>query len=205
MIQIRNLSSYRIGVASSYIGVQGRPLYVGLGPSDLAVIMNEELRHWGDGAKADLASYVQRGHLQVDDLTDVHVTYDLRYAPATFGAFDLPSACDTADEIRNVYNEHIASLAFHTIADVANPELTAKPATLVQLTAFIVSFQANYNAHRTQAGVHPNNDVVNVAAAPTGTLLQDIAALRELYGLFNKHRKQSVAGTTLTPVAIITY
>jgi len=205
MIQIRNISTYKVGLSSSYIGVQGRPLYIGLGPTDISIFSNEELKHWGDGAKADLASYVQRGQLQVDELTDVHVVYDLRHAPQTFGAFDLISACDTADELRLVYNEHIASLAFHSTADVANPEILAKPTTLPLLTAFIVSFQGNYNAHRTQVGVHVNNDVVNIAAAATGTITQNIQALREMYGLFNKHRKQSTAGVTLTPTAIITY
>lgn len=209
MIKIQNISDYKIGISSSYVGTQGRPLYIGLAPSLHVEMTQEELKKWGTGAKEDLASYVQRGQLIVTTMVAVHIVDDLGNVPAPFGAFDLPSACNTADDIRNAYNKHLLSLAVHGAQDLANPEVLAEPTTLPLLTAFIASFQANYTAHiALGAATHTVADAWNpLVPAPTGTLDQDIAALRELYGRFGGHKRQSnSAGTTiLDPNSIIAY
>jgi hypothetical protein len=209
MIKVQNISPYKIGISSSYVGTQGRPLYIGLEPSLHMQMTQEELKKWGNGAKADLASYVQRGQLLVTTMTAVHVVDDLGNVPAPFGAFDLQSAYDTADDLRNVYNTHLLSLAVHGAQDLANPETLAKPGSLALLTAFITSFQGNYTAHiALGAATHTVADSWNpLVPAPVGTLDQNIAALRELYGRFSGHKKQSnpAGTTTLNPNDIITY
>lgn len=205
MLEIRNISSYCVGISSSYMGAQGRPLYIKLNPGQNKQITQEELKKWGSGSKSDLASYMQRGQIEVVELTAVHIVDDLGHAPAPFGAFDLPSACNTADDIRNAYNKHIISLAVHSISDAGNLETTAKPASLVALTLFIGSLQANYNAHRVSAGVHPNNDVLNPTTLIPGTLVQNIAALQEIYSLFKMHKLQSISGIILNTNQVINY
>ena len=209
MIKIQNISPHRVGISSSYTGTQGRPLYIGLGPWLHMEMTQEELKKWGAGAKADLASYVQRGELLVTTMTAVHVVDDLGNVPAPFGAFDLQSSYDTADDLRNVYNAHLLSLAVHGAQDLANPEVLVKPTSLGLLTAFLTSFQGNYTAHiALGAATHTIADTWNpLAPAPVGTLDQNMQALRELYGLFGGHKKQSNSAgtTTLNPNDIITY
>jgi len=208
MVEIFNPSQYRVGLSSSYTGAQGRPLYIGLGPSELKRLTQEELRNWGDGSKADLAGYVQRGILQVTQLTALHIVDDLGNKPAQFGAFDLPSACDTADDIRNAYNGHIVSANIHLAPDLANLETLGKPTTLPLLTAFIVSLQGNFNTHLgLGAATHVVADIWNTVAAATGTLAQNIDALKELDWKFRQHKRQwnPPAGVVLNPNQIITY
>lgn len=205
MIEIRNVSPYRIGVSSSYMGAQGRPLYIGINPGEAKQITQEELKKWGGGSKADLASYMQRGEVTVVELTNVHIVDDLGHTPAPFGAFDLPSALITADDIRNAYNAHIVSLAVHNLADTGNLENSLAPVDLATLTLFIGSLQTKYNLHRTSAGIHPNNDIINATTLVGGTLPLNIAALKQLHGLVGKHKKQSTAGVTKNPNQIINY
>jgi len=205
MIEIRNTSTYRVGVASSYMGAQGRPIYIGLGPGQTRQITQEELKKWGAGSKSDLASYMQRGELEVVELTNVHIVNDLGHLPAPFGAFDLPSALSTADDIRNAYNAHIVSLAVHSLADTGNLETSAAPTNLAALVIFIGALQGKYDAHRTAAGVHPNNDVVNATTVVAATLPQCIDALRELHGLFRMHKHQIISGIVLNTNQVINY
>lgn len=208
MIEIFNPSEYRIGLSSSYTGVQGRPLYMELGPSEIKRLTQNELRNWGTGSKSDLAGYVQRGILQVTQITALHIIDDLGNKPAPFGAFDLISACNTADDIRNAYNEHVVSANVHLAPDLVNIEVLAKPTTLVLLTAFIISLQGKFNAHLgLGAATHVVADAWNTTAAPTGTLPQNITALKDLYWKFHQHKRQAnpPAGVVLNPNQIITY
>jgi len=206
MIVVRNISEYRVGISSSYQGAHGRPLYMNLGPNDMRYMNDDDLKNWGPGAKETLASYVQNGTLQVDEVPIVHEAEDQGHKVPKFSAMDVDSACLYSDELRKVYNAHASNGGVHTAADTTNLETTAVPTNLATLTAFIVSFQGNYNTHIALGASHPNPDTYNGAAAPTGTLTQDIDALRELQAVFTMHKKQTVPpGTTLTVPQIITY
>ena len=208
MVEIHNVSQYRVGLSTSYLGAQGRPLYIGLGPTQIKQITKEELSNWGDGSKSDLAGYVQHGVLKVTELTSVHLVDDLGNKLEPVTATTLLEAYDTADTIRTVYNTHILSLAVHGLPDLANVESLAKPTTLPLLTAFITSLQGNYNAHILLGPTtHDVADIWNSVVAATGTLAQNILALHELYGRFRQHQLQSdpTGSTVLNPNQIITY
>jgi hypothetical protein len=208
MVEIHNVSQYRVGLSSSYLGAQGRPLYIGLGPTQIKQITQEELRNWGDGSKADLAGYVQHGVLKVTELTSVHLVDDLGNPLEPVTAVSLQEAYDTADTIRIAYNAHIVSLAVHGVPDLANIESLAKPTTLLLLTAFIASLQGNFNAHiALGVATHDVADAWNPVVAVTGTLAQNILALRELYARYRSHQIQSdpLGSTVLNPNQIIAY
>jgi hypothetical protein len=208
MIQIRNIATYRVGVGSSYMGGQGRPLYIGLGPNDSVKMSQEELKKWPNGAKEDLASYVQRGLLQVSTFNNVHIVDDKGHKLPTYTACNLGSAIEIAVGFRDVYNAHVVNRGVHSTADTGNVDITAVPTNLATLTAFITAVQGAYDTHLTQAGVHPNNDVLNATTVvPDGTLVVNLDALRELYGLFDMHKRQGIAtgAAVLNPNQIIAY
>jgi hypothetical protein len=207
MIVVRNISSYRVGISSSYNGAHGRPLYLNLGPNDSKRMNGAYLKDWGPGAKEALASYAQNGTIQVDELPSVHEAEDLAHEVPTFYPVDLNAVNLYADALRDVYNAHIIDESFHTAADTLNAEILAAPTDLLTLTAFIVSFQGNFNAHIVLATAHPNPDTVNGVVALTGTLPQNIAALQELTYRFSMHKRQGLpaGAVTLTVPQIINY
>jgi len=206
MLQIQNVGNSLISFSTSYLGAQGRPLYIKLQPEAWTTILQNELKNWPPGAKQNLASYVQKGQLTVRPLTICHVVNDEGNIPPEFGAFDLPSALRTASDLKTIFNDHLLSVAVHSAQDTANLMTTADPIDLPTLIAFIGNFQIDFNAHILVGAAHPNPDIVNGVVVVAADLPTSILALKELYGRFDAHKRHTLSiGTPLNPPAIITY
>jgi len=205
MLQIRNIGDYFISFSTSYTGAQGRPLYIKLKSGEVAFIMQEELRNWPSGVKQNVADYVQKGQLLVNEAICVHVVNDEGHIPTEFAAFDEPSAISTMMGFVEAYNEHVLSEAVHTAQDAGNMITGATPTDLATLLLYITAAQGQFNAH-IAAGVHPNADVLNAVSTLHTDLPTAIAAIKEFYGRFSGHKKQfSAGGPILNPGAIIAY
>jgi hypothetical protein len=209
MLQIQNISDYLVSFAASYQGGQGRPLYVKLGPGEHTLITQAELANWPMGTKQNLASYVQRALLRVNEATCSHTAIDKGHLLPEFDVFNLETALDRAALVKSVINEHMLDPALHTAADTANLITVADPTDLATLITFFTSAltgaTAQFNAHIGNA-VHPVADISNTVAIVPTDLDSSILALRELEGRFGGHKRELPAGgTVLSPPAIIAY
>lgn len=205
MLMVKNISEYGISVMTSEFAGQGRPYVLYLKPGKFQYMLQDQLKVWPHGGKQDLAAYVQKGVLEVKELSAVHVATDESSTP-TFASNDLATALTDAVIIRDNYNAHIGNTAFHTAVDAANVSVLAPPTTLPLLIAFITDLQGKYDAHILLA-IHPTPDAWNPTAAGVPIdLPTSLVALRELFALVAQHKEQKVTlGAALTPQQIITY
>lgn len=98
----------------------------------------------------------------------------------------LATSRTLARDIYPIYVLHIADTLAHDAADSTNTIAFGLPAaseSLANLITWANQAKAAYNAHRTQASVHPLNDTVNIVTASDATdqsslntLLNDIKA-----------------------------
>jgi hypothetical protein len=215
MLQIRNVADFPVLVSTSYMGGQGRPLYIKLGPGEHKLVGQEEVGKWPNGAKENLAESMQMGHLVVNELTAVHSPKDDGHVLPEFSACNLGSAIVTAagtwsnvtgrtEGWSDVYNAHVLNQAVHSAPDTANMMTLARPTDLTTLVAYVTAMKAKFNAH-IGAGVHANADTVNTIGLPVPADLPTcIESLGQLYGRFNVHKKQfSASGAWLTPDDVI--
>lgn len=206
MLVVKNISEYGISVMTSDAAGQGRPNVLYLKPGKWQNMMQAQLKKWPHGAKMDMATCVQKGVLEVKPLTQVHVAEDQSSTP-TFNSNNLASALTDAVVVRDNYNEHLANVAFHLIADTLNDSTIVAPTTLPLLIVFLTDLRAKFNLHLAAAGVHPSNDVKNtiLAAVPTD-LPTSLTVLREIFAKLAQHKEQGLlAGIALTPQTIINY
>ncbi len=217
MLQVRNVADFPVMVSTSFMGGQGRPLYIKLQPGEHKLIGQEELKKWPEGSKENLAESMQMGHLLVNELVAVHTPKDDGHVLPKLTACNLGSALiASAGEWSNVtgktdgwsdiYNAHILNRAVHSAADSANEMILARPTDLATLVAYVVVMKTKFNAH-IGAGVHATADGENTIGLPVPADLPTcIQSLRQLYGRFDAHKKQfSAGGAWLTPDAIIAY
>ena len=206
MLEIHNISSYRVSVMTGGSGGSNRPNVINLGPGERQMMMKAELHAWTLSSKQDLSRYVQMSTLQIKELDSVHVGRDMAVAPV-YTALTLESAIDTAISFRDAWNLHLKS-GVHIAEDTTNVMTFSNPETLPVLAAFISSQQVKYTAHIPSVVFHAKTDIINVLTPIVpGTLATCIAALKELFAKFEKHKRQ-VAGTVappLTPATILTY
>lgn len=87
------------------------------------------------------------------------------------------------------YEAHRASDTHHVIADAVNIIVAPQPATnLAEAEALINDIKAKYNLHRSQAGVHDNNDAGNaVSSADASDLATLVTLVNEVKSDFNAH------------------
>jgi len=215
LYEITNVSDKRVAVSSR----EYRPLHFSLGPGERIGVLIEDLKRWSQWGKQDLAEYVQKGFLQIEARDTVHVVQDKAHrlplsTSGRSGATGLTTAVDRANLFKAVYNAHIPSTLFHSVADgvntITSPDVdpTDTPATqLTDMITLLTEAQLDYDAHRTQAGVHVVDDTTNATALVAPVDLDTcIGVLDELYALFNSHLAwfYDAAAAPLTPVDIIT-
>lgn len=76
----------------------------------------------------------------------------------------------------------------HTAANTTNATAAPKAANLATAITLANELKADFNAHRSQAGVHPNNDGTNaVAAADATNLASLLTLLNEIKANLNAH------------------
>jgi len=226
MLQIRNVADFPVMVSTSYMGGQGRPLYVKVAPGDHALVAQEDLKKWPNGAKENLAESMKMGHLVVNELEAVHYPKDdghklPEYIACTLGSAILniagsapwnigvstPPPPPTVAGFAQVYEAHVLNAGVHNAPDAANivPVATPYPTDLPSLIVYVVAVQTAYDAH-IAAAVHANADTFNATSVVPADLPTSIQAIEELYGLFNAHKKQfSAPGALLTPNQVIAY
>jgi len=220
MLQIRNVADFPVLVSTSYMGGQGRPIYIKLQPGENKLVGQQEVGKWPSGAKENLAESMQMGHLVVNELTAVHYPKDDGHVLPEFVACNLGSAIltvagagwdgvtmppqETVTGFVDVYNAHAVNVGPHSAADLANVwPSTPRPTDLPSLILYVVGLQAAYDAHII-AAVHANADVFNATTVVPADLPTCIQAIRELYGLFDAHKQQFAAGGPwLTPNDVI--
>ncbi len=205
MLQIQNIGEYFISMSTSYMGGQGRPLYIKLRSGTVTFIQQAELSNWPGGAKQNLADYVQKGQLRVNEAVCVHNVVDEGHTLPPQGAFDEASAITSILAFADVYNAHVLNDSIHTAKDPGNAILGPAPTDVATLLVYITAAQGKFNAH-IAAGVHPNADILNAVSAAHIDLPTAIDAIKEFYGRFDGHKKQlSAGGPVLSPGAIIAY
>jgi len=206
MLEIRNISKYRVSVMTGDSGGSNRPNVINLGPDEHQLMMQAELTAWTDSAKQSLAEYVQMSTLRIKELTSVHVGQDMYIAPE-FTAMNLDSAIDTAVSFRNVWNIHLKS-GVHKAEDTTNVMVLPDPTDLTELIAFLTAQRAFYIAHLPSTVFHSVADLVNVLTAGIPTDLDTcIVLMVDLFARFDKHKRQAVdsLAAPLTPAAVLTY
>jgi hypothetical protein len=215
MILIQNISPVeRVVFSTSSDDEAGRPLRIELGPGDAQLIMKEQLRKWPIHAKSRFAELVEHGSLAVLTMNATHVAPD-RTKRVTFSSFDLRSCVIDVINFKTEYNIHIASTAFHTLADTTNPitspdpDLTDPPATqLADVITLLTEAQTDYNAHLLLGASHPFTDLVNDVAVVVPTdLPTSISSLSALVRRLNLHKLHKVTdgSDALTPIEILNF
>jgi len=206
MLEIQNICDYRVSVMTGDSGGSNRPNVINLGPGDKMTMMKEELKAWTMGARQDLSRCVQISSLRITELNSVHVGKDMASKP-DYTAFTLQSTIDTAVAFKDAWNLHLKS-GVHIAEDLTNDMTLADPTTLPLLILYIAAQQGFYTAHIADATFHVAGDAVNtITPIVASDLPTSIAALKELFAKFEKHKRQVAgAGTApLTPTGILTY
>jgi len=107
-------------------------------------------------------------------------------------------ACTTANEIKAVYNAHLASTTYHTAADTWNTATSADATDLASLLVLANEIRGDYAKHRILVGggpVHGSADTVHATTAPIATdLTTAVALLRDITTQFYGH-KVDTSGT----------
>jgi hypothetical protein len=222
MLKIRNVADFPVMVSTSYMGGQGRPIYVKIPPGGHRLIGQEAVKKWPNGAKENLAESMQMGHLLVNEVTAVHSPKDDGHVLPEFIACNLGSAILNAAGQRwdgvsplppppkikgfvDVYNEHVLNAAVHT-APGTNVVTAAAPTDLATLIVYLTAVKAAFDAHLAAAPPHATADGKNVLGAAPTDLPTCIAFITQLYQKFNAHKNEySANGAFLTPDAVIAY
>jgi len=107
-------------------------------------------------------------------------------------------ACTTANEIKAVYNAHLASTTYHTAADAVNVLASPDATDLASLIVLLNEMRTDYEAHRVLVGVgpvHGSADATHVLTAPVAVdLTTAVALLRDIAHQFYGH-KVDTSGT----------
>ncbi len=206
MLEIQNICGYRVSVMTGDSGGSNRPNVINLGPGDKMTMMKQELKSWTMGPRQSLSRYVQMSSLSIIELDSVHVGRDMASKPE-YTAHTLQSTIDTAVAFKKAWNLHLMS-GVHIAEDLVNDMTLADPDTLPLLVLYIAAQQGFYSAHILSAGFHVAADTINsITPIVASDLLTSIAALKELFAKFEKHKRQVAgAGTPpLTPAGILIY
>jgi len=202
-------------VSTSYLGGQGRPIYVKVLPGEFKMVGQEAVKKWPNGAKENLADSMQMGHLLVNEITAVHYPKDDGHPLPPFISCTLGSAIlNVAGEWSAItgktagwvdpYNAHVLNPAIHT-APGADVITLARPTDLPTLIVYLTAIQATFNAHLLDA-IHATADAKNTLGAVPTDLPTCIAFIRQLYTKFTAHKKEySANGAFLTPTSLIAY
>lgn len=94
------------------------------------------------------------------------------YLVTAANATDLASLRTLGRDLYRVYSTHIGDTEAHKVADTTNVVAAGLPATDADQTAlntFLNELKADYNAHRSQSGVHPTNDSGNAVSSADAT------------------------------------
>lgn len=225
MLQILNIGPNLVSLSSSYIGGQGRPLYIKLAPREQSSMTQAELANWPVGAKENLASYVQASQLQVNEMNSYHVVSDVSpmpplelgkvNPPQVYPNSKTPSAGETevdgyiklAVSLRDAYNVHCAS-GVHTAPDTVNNMTAADPTDAATLYSFLTTFKTKYNTHiAATAPPHVISDTTTTLVSPNPTTLATSADLMvEIHKALSVHKILWQDGSkSLTPNEIIAY
>ncbi len=213
MLQILNIDQHLISLSSSYLGGQGRPLYIKVAPGKQSSMTKKELANWPTGAKENLASYVQASQLQVNEMDSYHVVSDASpMPPLELGKVVPPQTevdgyIELAKVLRDAYNVHCSS-GVHTAPDVVNNMTALDPTNAATLYTFLTAFRTKYNAHiAATAPPHVIADVTTTLVKPIPTSLPTSAYLmKEIHGSLAAHKILWKDGSkSLTPNEIIAY
>jgi hypothetical protein len=216
MLKITNVADFPVMVSTSYMGGQGRPIFVKVKPGAFRLVGQEAVKKWPNGAKENLAESMQMGHLLIQEVTAVHSPKDDGHLPPPFIACTLGSAILNAagewstttgktDGWVDAYNAHVKNSAVHTAigTDVVT---AARPTDLPTLVAYLATIKSAFDAHIATTPLHATADGKNTLGAAPTDLPTCIAFIRQLYNKFAAHKKEySVSGSFLTPDAVIAY
>ena len=216
MLKITNVADFPVMVSTSYVGGQGRPIYVKVQPGKFTLVGQDAVKKWPNGSKENLAESIQMGHLQVNEIVAVHAPKDDGHPLPPFVACTLGSAIlNVAGQWSNTtgktdgwvdaYNKHVVNPAVHT-APGTNTVTVPRPTDLPTLIAYLTTIRTAFNNHISGVPPHATADAKNTLGALPIDLPTCIAFIRQLYVKFNAHKKEySANGAYLTPDAMIAY
>lgn len=104
---------------------------------------------------------------------------------------DLAGCIALVNEMKTVYNAHIADAAVHDAADATNGASSAAATNLATAITLANEIKADLIAHGTQANVHFANHTVTVLASDASDLDTLITLLIELKADLNDHLAES--------------
>jgi len=110
-------------------------------------------------------------------------------------ATDLPTALVLVNSLRSKVVAHLASAGINGAHKAASAAAIAAPVATDLATALTLAneLKADYNTHRTESGVHLNNDTTNAVAATDATDLASLLTLvNEIKADSNAHVATSV-------------
>lgn len=147
-------------------------------------------------------------HTVASDTTDASIVagtgsihYDRgEYTVATANASSLSTSVALTKALIVAYNLHIADLLAHGAADATNTVASTYADVINLATAITAANQlkAAYNAHRSQSGVHPNDDSGHETTASDATDQSSLnTLLNELKGDFNAHIASGLSAPSL--------
>lgn len=127
--------------------------------------------------------------------SDVH--YDRgEYTVTTASASGLATSLTLCQSLMQAYGTHIADALAHDAVDDTN-ELAYTRAEVFDLPTAILAandLKSKYNAHRSQSGVHPNNDSGHAVSSSNATDQGSLnTLLNELKSDFNAHIADGMA------------
>ncbi len=114
-----------------------------------------------------------------------------RTAISTANATDLPTVKALANALKADMNLHLASVTQHNVADTTNTigftDLVGGDSQATTNTA-VNELKTDYNAHRSQSGVHPETDSYHlVEAAAASDLATSITLVNQIKLCYNQH------------------
>ena len=105
-----------------------------------------------------------------------------------FNVIDNNTVADLANNLKALFNSHIADTTYHDNADVVNPVATANATSISTTITLLNSIKASYNAHLSAAGVHYVNDGTNaVVIANAVDLNTSITLANDIRAKFGVH------------------
>ncbi len=122
-------------------------------------------------------------------------------AASSATATNLATSIALANELRQVYTQHIADAVGHLVADDSNALEEPIADDLTTVEALANDIKAKFNAHLTESGVHVHDDAVNtVSTTDASDQSTANALLNALKTAINAHLASAPTGGSVTLV-----